>query len=75
MPITHDILDHKVLGREFKRGFQQGVLTVLRRQIEKSFGSLPGWAEEQLARRSAPELEELSVRVLDATSLEELLQP
>jgi hypothetical protein len=70
MPILNDILDNKVLGREFKRG----ELTVLRRLIEKRFGAIPSWAEERLAGRSAPDLEELSVRVLDAQSIEDLLQ-
>ena len=70
MPILNDILDNKVLGREFKRG----ELTVLRRQIEKRFGVIPSWAEERLAGRSPADLEDLSVRVLDAQSLEDLLQ-
>ena len=70
MPILNDILDHKVLGREFKRG----ELTVLRRLIEKRFGAIPSWAEERLAGRSTGELEELSVRVLDAESIEDLLK-
>ena len=70
MPILNDILDNKVLGREFKRG----ELTVLRRQIEKRFGAIPSWAEERLAGRSPADLEDLSVRVLDAQSLEDLLK-
>jgi len=82
MPILNDILDHKVLGREFKRGLQEGLLegelkgelTVLRRQIEKRFGAMPGWAEKRLASRSTAELEELSLRVLDAESIEDLLK-
>ena len=41
MPILDDILDNKVLGREFKRGLQEGELTVLRRLIEKRFGAIP----------------------------------
>ena len=64
-----DILENQVLGREFKRG----ELTVLRRQIEKRFGPIPGWAEERLTSRSPAELEELSVRILDASSMEDLL--
>jgi len=74
MPILNDILDNKVLGREFKRGVQEGELTVLRRQIEKRFGALPNWAEERLTGRTTTELEELSIRVLDAQNLEELLK-
>ena len=83
-------LENKVLGPEYKRGLQEGELigeqrgerkgklegelTVLRRLIEKRFGPIPAWAEERLAARSAPELEELSLRVLDAQSIEDLLK-
>jgi hypothetical protein len=82
MPIFIDILENKVLGREYKRGLQEGLqegelkgeLKVLRRLIEKRFGAMPDWAEERLASRSTAELEELSVRVLDAHSIEELLK-
>ncbi len=73
MPILNDIMDHKVLGREYKRGLQQGELTILRRLIEKRFGTIPAWAEERLTSHSATALETLSVRVLDANSLEDLL--
>jgi hypothetical protein len=90
MPILNDILDHKVLGREFKKGLQEGELKglqegelkgelkgelrVLRRQMQKRFGALPAWAEERLTSRSTAELEELSECVLDAQSLEDLLK-
>jgi hypothetical protein len=78
MPIFIDILENKVLGREYKRGLQEGrqegELTVLRRLIAKRFGPMPNWAEERLAGRSPAELEELSVRVLDAQSIEDLLK-
>lgn len=78
MPILHDIMDHKVLRREFKRGLHEGELigelTVLRRVIEKRFGSVPPWAEQCLAARTKDELEELSLRVLDAPSVEDLLR-
>jgi hypothetical protein len=86
MPIDLDIRDHEVLGPMFieaeqkgrqeglREGLQAGELTVLRRLIEKRFGALPGWAREKLAALSASELEELSERVLDAQSVEELLR-
>ena len=82
MPIDVDIREHEVLGPMFKEaeqkgrqeGLQQGELTVLRRQIEQRFGALPSWAREKLAALSAPELEDLSLRVLDAKSVEELLR-
>jgi hypothetical protein len=56
-----------------QEGELKGELKVLRRQIEKRFGAIPAWAEERLASRTTAELEDLSVRVLDAQSLEELL--
>ena len=81
MPILNDIMDHKVLGREYKRGRaegieegrQQGELTILRKQLEKRFGPIPAWVEERLGGRSAEDLEALSVRLLEARSLEEVL--
>ena len=78
MPILNDIMDHKVLGREFKRGLHEGELigelAILRRLLEKRFGPMPAWAEQSLAARSKEELEELSVRILDAPTIEDLLK-
>jgi hypothetical protein len=90
MPILNDIMDHKVLGREFKRGLHEGELigerkgerigelkgelAILRRLLEKRFGPLPAWAEQRLSARSKDELEELSVRILDAPTIEDLLK-
>src|SRR5215469_9786365 len=78
VPILNDILDHEVVGPEIKKGIQVGRqkegLTILRRLIKKRFGSVPNWAEERLAKLSAKELEELSVRLLDAKSIESLLK-
>ena len=70
MPILMNILDNKVLGREYKRG----ELAMLRRQIEARFGVTAEWLEERLRNRSAVEIEELGVRLLKAESLEELLK-
>jgi hypothetical protein len=86
MPIDLDIRDHAVLGpiiikaeqkarqKGLQEGLQAGELTVLRRLIERRFGALPSWAREKLAAMPASELEDLSVRVLDAKSLDELLR-
>jgi hypothetical protein len=75
-----------VLGPAFKRGLEEGELKgklkgklegelkILRRQIEKRFGPISKWAAERLAAQSAEELEELSVRILDVTNIEDLLQ-
>jgi predicted transposase YdaD len=81
MPILNDIMDHKVLGREFKRGLQEGrqegrqegELKILKRQMERRFGVIPEWVDQRLIGLSEPEIEELGVRLLDAYTLEELL--
>jgi hypothetical protein len=70
MPILDDIRDHDVLGEEYRNGARM----VLRRQIEKRFGTIPPWAGERLSSMSHFELEALSVRLLDTNSLEELLR-
>jgi hypothetical protein len=85
MPVYIDILENKVLGPPFRKGLEEGrqegrqegelegELRILRRLIEKRFGLIPRWAEERLVGRSAAELEELSVRILDVAKIEELL--
>lgn len=74
MPIDLDIRDHETLGPLIIAAEQKGELTILRRQVAKRFGTLPAWAAERLAGFSTAELEELSERVLDAKSVEELLR-
>jgi predicted transposase YdaD len=86
MPIFIDILENKVLGREFKKGLQEGLQEgrqegvqegerkLLRMLIENRFGPMPGWAEEKLAGLPTAELERLSLRVFNASSIEDLLK-
>jgi hypothetical protein len=77
MPIFNDLLDHEVLGPAIKRGIQEGIqqgeLSVLRRQLEKRFGPLPDWAQQRLLSLSTSELDDLSIRVLEARTIRELL--
>jgi hypothetical protein len=82
MPILDDILDHEVLGREYKRGLkegkqegeQKGESHLLRRMVEKRFGSLPAWVEDRLRACSVEELERIGDRFVDAASLDELFR-
>jgi hypothetical protein len=60
MPILDDILQHRVLGREYKRGRLEGELKIIRMQIEKRFGPLPDWAEQSLRNMTVDELEILA---------------
>jgi hypothetical protein len=72
MPILDDIMDHDLLGPEIRRGYERGEMAILLRQIEKRFGTVPSWASQRIEALSAPDLEDLALRVLDAGSLEEL---
>jgi predicted transposase/invertase (TIGR01784 family) len=45
---------------------------ILRRQLEKRFGSLPKWASSRLANLSEPEVDELTILFVDAPRLEDL---
>ena len=94
MPILNDIMEHKVLGREFLRGKEEGKaegkeegkaegkaegihlgeLAILRRLILERFGAIPAWVEELIGSKPAADLEALSVRLLKARSMEDLLQ-
>jgi hypothetical protein len=81
MPILNDILDHEVLGREYKRGRQkgkqegrqEGELNLLRRILVKRFGPLPAWVEKRLADCTVEEIERLGECLSDVASLEQLL--
>ncbi len=68
MPITENIMDHEIIGP----AIQKGELIVIRRQIAKRFGPLPTWADDRLATLSTTELEDLSLRLLDAEDLDQL---
>jgi hypothetical protein len=76
MPILNDIMDHDLLGPTFRegeqKGLQQGELTMLRRLLEKRFGAVPAWMDEHLAKLSTTELEEISLRLFDTKSIDEL---
>jgi hypothetical protein len=82
MPITEGILDNKVLGREYRRGLEEGVregyhqgeLASLRRMIAARFGVPPAWVEDRLGTLTVPEIEKLTLRFLKAESLDELLK-
>jgi hypothetical protein len=76
MPITEDILNHEIIGPAYREGWQkgyrEGVLTLVRRQLLKRFGPVPAWREDRLALYSTSGLLELSELLLDAQSPEDL---
>ena len=73
MPILDDIMDHDLLGPAIRRGMAIGEQTIVLRLIEKRFGAIPAWARQRLDAMSASEIEETALRLLDAQSLDALL--
>ncbi|MBF0628725.1 MAG: Rpn family recombination-promoting nuclease/putative transposase [Magnetococcales bacterium] len=59
--------------RGIERGEQQGEAKILTRQLQRRFGSLPDWANEKITKAKSSELEEWSLRLMDApNSLEDV---
>jgi hypothetical protein len=77
VPVLNSLLDHKVLGREFKKGLAQGEARgeargeakLLRRQLEHRFKKLPKWVTERLTTATPAQLEQWGERLLDEKSL------
>jgi len=66
-------MDHDLLGPTFRRGWQEGVQTIVMLQLEKRFGAVPACTRQRLEAMSLPDIEEAALRLLDVHSLEELL--
>ena len=77
MPVTESLLDHKVLGREFKRGLavglkqgrHKGQVRFLRRGLERRFKKLPKWVADKLTTATPAQIEEWGKRLLEEKSL------
>jgi hypothetical protein len=52
---------------------QKGEVAILRRQLERRFGELPGWVSDRIAAADTMALEEWSLRILDAKTIDEVL--
>jgi hypothetical protein len=68
MPVYIDLEANEVLGPAYRKG----EVAMLRRLIAKRFGPLPESVEACLLKLTAPELEDLGERILEAGSLQEL---
>jgi predicted transposase YdaD len=76
MAITLDIENNPFLRDVFEEGRQEGQIegerALVRRLLERRFGVLPAWVEERIAAADPTALEQWGLRLLDATSLEEV---
>ncbi|HIJ84400.1 MAG TPA: DUF4351 domain-containing protein [Magnetococcales bacterium] len=53
-------------------GIQKGEATILTRLLQRRFVTVPDWANEKIAKADLPSLEEWSLRIFDAQSLEDV---
>jgi hypothetical protein len=76
MPILTELTDEELFGPWMRRANAQGRLEGERafflRQIAKRFGTVPDWVNDRISALGVSELEDLGVRFLDVSSLEEL---
>ena len=65
----------KTWTEEWKQqGISEGETKLLRRQLVRRFGPLPAWAEARLKQAGEDDLEVWADRVLDGTTLEDVLK-
>ncbi len=72
MPILDDFMDHDLFGPVMREGIATGERTLFLKLAAKRFGLVPEWVSERIGQLGNEELEDLSVRLLDAKSLDEL---
>jgi predicted transposase YdaD len=86
MPVIIDLMENEFFRDSFLRGKQEGrvegeqegarreALGLLTRLLERRFGLLPEAAAQKLNTADLATLESWSLRVLDATTLEQVLE-
>jgi predicted transposase YdaD len=82
MPITINIRENPFFREVFEEGKQAGhqegrqeeAVALLCRQLEHRFGPLPASTRQHIEAADTPTLETWSLRLLEATSLEEVLR-
>ena len=74
MPVTIDLMENRVIRDYFLRGKREEAVSLLTRQLERRFGPL---TDETIAKVGAADLatlEDWSLCLLDAHTLEAVLQ-
>ena len=76
MAISIDVMENAFLRNIFLKGKQEGEqrgeAKMLSRQLQRRFQEVPSWASKKIAEADLPTLEEWSLRILDAESLEDV---
>jgi hypothetical protein len=74
MPVTIDLMENRVIKDFFLQGEAAGARRLLIRQLEHRFGPLTEEAIGKVSKADLATLEEWSLRLLDAHTVEEVLQ-
>jgi len=64
----------EVKQEEYQKGKEQGISHLLSRQLRQRFGDLPAWANHRLQQATVEQLEQWSLRVLEALRLEQVFE-
>lgn len=56
------------------KGQLKGEMLILQRLLVKRFGTLPNWVDEKIAQAQSEQLEQWSLRLLDAHTIEDVFQ-
>ena len=77
MPVFDDILDNKVLGREYKRGLEEGrrqaMMSLIRSLVNDRSGAVQSPLESRLCVMTLPELESAALRIAQGADPNDLL--
>lgn len=77
MSVLIDINRHTIFGPMYREGIEQGALEAERRLalrlLTKRFGKLPSASARRIRSMDSAELETLTLRLLDAGSLSDIL--
>lgn len=86
MPILEDIRDHEIIGPWIEQGIERGIekgiekgrvegeRQLLLKQLERRFGPLTNATTQKIQGLSLQEVEDLGLRLMDGTPLDELVR-
>jgi len=60
------------LIQEHRDGERDGRAAMLTSLLQRRFGTMPNWASEKIAQAELPSLENWSLRIFDAQSLDDV---
>ncbi|MBF0602364.1 MAG: DUF4351 domain-containing protein [Nitrospirae bacterium] len=64
-------LEHRLI-QEHRDGERDGRAAMLTSLLQRRFGTMPNWASEKIAQAELPSLENWSLRIFDAQSLDDV---